>query len=78
MPYLGYYLRLVEDDRRGVLENSPISHHFTAREEELFKIGVVSFKRHATLLRQGVEGRLEDVILVEVRSIVTGVFTLHA
>jgi hypothetical protein len=68
---------LVEDDRRSILENSPLSRHFTMREEELLKINAVSFEHLTTLLRQGVEGRLEDVILVEIRSIVTGVFTLH-
>jgi hypothetical protein len=68
---------LVEDDRRSILENSPLSRHFTMREEELLKINAVSFEHLTTLLRQGVEGRLEDVILVEIRSIGTGVFTLH-
>jgi hypothetical protein len=48
------------------------------REEELSEIGEVSFERIVTLLRQGVEGGLEDVALVEVGSIVAGVFTLHA
>jgi hypothetical protein len=40
--------------------------HFATREEELFKIGMVCFKCLATLLRQGVECGLEDVVLVEV------------
>jgi hypothetical protein len=68
----------VEDDRRSVLENSPMSRHFIAREEELFMIGAVSFKCLVTHLRQGVEGSLEYVVLVEVGSVVAGVFTLHA
>jgi hypothetical protein len=68
----------VEDDRRSVLENSLMSRHFVAREEELFKIGVVSFKHLVTLLHQGVEGRLEDVVLVKVGSVVARVSTLHA
>jgi hypothetical protein len=34
---------------------------------------MVSFECLATLLRQGVEGRLDDVVLVEVGSIVAGV-----
>jgi hypothetical protein len=76
--YLGYYLGLVEDDWCSVLENSHIPRHFTTREEELLKIGVVYFERLTTLLRQGVEGGLEDVSLVEVRSVVTEVSTLHA
>jgi hypothetical protein len=55
-----------------------MSRHFTMREEELLKIGMVRFERLVTLLHQGVEGRLEDVSLVEVGSIVPGVSTLHA
>jgi hypothetical protein len=68
----------VEDDRRSVLKNSPMPHNFITREEEFFKIGVVSFKCPVTLLRQGVEGRLEDIALVEVRSVGAGVSTLDA
>jgi hypothetical protein len=49
-PYLGYYLGFVEDNRRSVLENSPVSRHLTTREEDLIKIGVVRFERLATLL----------------------------
>jgi hypothetical protein len=78
MPYLRYFLSLVEDDRYGVLENGPLSHHFAMREEEFLEIGVVSFKRHVTLLRQGVKGRLDDVVLVKVGSVGVGVSTLHA
>jgi hypothetical protein len=78
MSYLGYYLRLVEDDCRSILENSPMSRHFTMQEKELLKIGMLHFERLVTLLHQGVEGRLEDVSLVEVGSIVPGVSTLHA
>jgi hypothetical protein len=37
--------------------------HFITREEELFEIGTVNFECLATLLRQGVEGGLEDVVL---------------
>jgi hypothetical protein len=76
--YLRHYLKLGEDDRRGVLENSPSSHHLTMLKEELLKIGMARFKRLVTLLRQGVKGGLEDVALVEVRSVVAGVSPLHA
>jgi hypothetical protein len=75
--YLGYYLELVEDGRRSVLENSPVSRHLATREEELFMIGAVCFECFATLLRQGVECGFEDVALVEVRSVVVEVSTLH-
>jgi hypothetical protein len=47
--------------------------HFTTREEELFKVGVISFERLTTLLRQGVKGGLEDVALVEVGYVVARV-----
>jgi hypothetical protein len=72
------YFRLVEDDRCSISENSPLSHHVETRGGELFKIGLVSFEHLATLLHQGVEGRLEDVALVEVGFVATGVSTLHA
>jgi hypothetical protein len=75
-PYLEYYLRLVEDDWCSIPENSPLPCHFTTRGEELFEIGMVSFKRLVTLLRQGVEGGLEDVGLVDVRSVGARVSTL--
>jgi hypothetical protein len=48
------------------------------REEEFLEIGAISFKGHATILRQGVEGRLDDVVLVEVRSVGAGAPPLHA
>jgi hypothetical protein len=51
--------------------------HFTTREEELFEISVLSFECLATLLHEGVEGRLKDVVLVEVGSVGAGVSTLH-
>jgi hypothetical protein len=60
------------------LKNSPMPHHFTTREEELFKIGTVRIERLVNLLRQGFEGGFEDVALVEVGSVVPGVCTLHA
>jgi hypothetical protein len=41
-PYLGCYLSLADDDRSGVLENCPLPHHFTTREEELLEIDVKS------------------------------------
>jgi hypothetical protein len=47
-------------------------------ENKLLKIGVVRFKLLATLLHQHVEGGIDDVALVEVRSIVAKVPTLHA
>jgi hypothetical protein len=53
-------------------------HHLATQKEELLKIGTVHFKRLVTLLHPGVEDGLEDVALVEVVSVVAGVFTLHA
>jgi hypothetical protein len=78
MSYLRCYLWLVEDDRCSIPENSPLLHHFTTLEEELFEINKVSFERLATLLHQDVEGGLKHVALVEVGSVVVEVLTLHA
>jgi hypothetical protein len=55
-----------------------LSRHLATQKEELFKISAIRFERFATLLRQGVEGGLEDVALVEVGFVVAGVSTLHA
>jgi hypothetical protein len=72
------YLTLGEDDRHSVLENSSLLRHLTTQKVDLFKIGAVCFKGLATLLRQDVEGGLEDVAHVEVGSVVAGVSTIHA
>jgi hypothetical protein len=77
-PYLGYYLRLVEDDRYSIPENGSLPLYLATREEELSEIDDVSFEHMATLLRQSVEGGFEDVALVEVRSVIVGISTLHA
>jgi hypothetical protein len=77
-PYLRYYLGLVDDDRRVVLLLHPLSHHFTTQEEELLEIGMVMFKHLVTLLRQGVECRLDDVVLIEVGFVDAEVSTIHA
>jgi hypothetical protein len=68
----------MEDDRCGVPQNSPLPHHFTTREEELFEIDTVSFECLVTLLYQGVKGRLDIVVLVDVESVGAEVFTVHA
>jgi hypothetical protein len=78
VPYLRYYLGFGEDDQRSVLENHPLSHHLATQKEELLKIDVVRFERLVTLLRQGVEGGLENVALVEVGFIMARVSTLLA
>jgi hypothetical protein len=67
--YLGCYQGLVDDDRHCVLVDAPLSRHLITRLEELLEISVVSFKRLATLLHQGVKGRIHDVVLVEVGSV---------
>jgi hypothetical protein len=76
-PYLGCYLRLVEDDWCSIPENSPLPRHFATLEEEHIEIGAVRFERLTTVLHQGVKGMLEDVALVEVGSVGAGVSTLH-
>jgi hypothetical protein len=62
----------------SILENSSLSRHFATQEYELSEIDDVSFERLATLFRQCVECGVEDVALVEVRSVITGVSTIHA
>jgi hypothetical protein len=46
--------------------------------EELIHLCAVSLERLAILLRQDVIGRLDGVVLVEVRSIDVGASFLHA
>jgi hypothetical protein len=75
--YLRCYLGLANDDRRGVLEDEPLPCHLIMRVEELLQIGAVSLERFAILLRQGVKGGHDDV-LVEVRSVGARVSLLHA
>jgi hypothetical protein len=76
--YLRYYLGLVEDDRCSIPENNLLPSHLATQEEELSKISNVSFECLSTLLRQGVEGGFEDIVIVEVEYTVVRVFTLHA
>jgi hypothetical protein len=76
--YLGYYLGHVKDDRCSIPENNPLPRHLTMLEEDLSDIGDVSFERLSTILRQSVKGGFKDVFLIEVRSIIAGVSTLHA
>jgi hypothetical protein len=77
-PYLRCYLSLVDDDRRCVLDDSPLLRHLITRVEELIEIGTVSFERLAILLHQGVKGRLDDVVLIDVGSIGVRVSPLNA
>jgi hypothetical protein len=67
--YLGCYLGLADDDRCCVLEDDPLPRHLVTRVEELIQIGAVALERLATLLRHGVEGGLDDVVLVKVGSV---------
>jgi hypothetical protein len=64
--YLGYYLELMDDDQRGVLEDGLLPCHFTTQEEKFLEVSAISFKRFAILLCQGIEGRLDNVVFVEV------------
>jgi hypothetical protein len=75
--YLRCYLGLADDDWRCILEDESLPHYLT-RVEELVYIRVVRLERLAILLRQGVEGRLDDIMLIEVRSVDVGAFFLHA
>jgi hypothetical protein len=71
--YLRCYLSIADDDRRGVLEDGSLSCHLITREEDLLKIGAVSLECLITFLRQGVEGRFDDVVLNEVGFVGAGV-----
>jgi hypothetical protein len=62
--YLRCHVGLIEDDQCSISENNLLLRHFATREEKLFEISQVSFKRLVTLLHHSVEGRLEDVVLV--------------
>jgi hypothetical protein len=44
-------------------------HHLVMRVEKLLEISAVFFECLTTLLRHGVKGGLDDVILVKVRSV---------
>jgi hypothetical protein len=70
MSYLGCYLGLADDDQRCVLEDDPLPHHLITRV-------VVSLECLTILLRQGVKGGLDDIVLVEVRSVDIGASFLH-
>jgi hypothetical protein len=77
-PYLRCYLSLADDDRYCVLEDGPLPRYLITQVEELLQIGMVSLEHFASLLRQGVKGGLDDVVLVEVRSVDVGASLLHA
>jgi hypothetical protein len=69
-PYLEYYLRLVDVDRRCILLDEPMSCHLIMQQEDLIHLLVIGFKRLAILLRRVVEGRFDDdVVLIEVGSV---------
>jgi hypothetical protein len=55
-----------------------MSHHLVARVEEVIHFGVVSLERLAILLRDGIEGGFDDVVLVEVGSVGARASLLHA
>jgi hypothetical protein len=55
-----------------------MSHHLVARVEEVIHFGVVSLERLAILLREGIEGGFDDVVLVEVGSVDARASLLHA
>jgi hypothetical protein len=78
MPHLGCYLGLADDDRCCVLEDAPLSSHLVTRVEELLQISAVTLECLATFLHQGVEGGLDDAVLVKFGSIDAGASLLHA
>jgi hypothetical protein len=48
------------------------------RVEELIHLGALSLECLAILLRQCVEGGLDDIVLIEVESVDAGISFLHA
>jgi hypothetical protein len=68
----------MENDLCSILENGPLPRHLAIREEELSEIDDVSFERLSSLIRQSIKGGFEDVALIEVKSVVVGVSSLHA
>jgi hypothetical protein len=72
------YLSLADDDWRCVLEDERLPHHLVTRVEEFLQISTISLKRLVIILRQGVKGGLDDVVLVEVGSVDARASLLHA
>jgi hypothetical protein len=71
-------LNIIERKARGcILLDEPLSCHLITQQEDLIYLLVIGLECLAILLRQVVEGRLDDVALVEVRSIGAGVSFLH-
>jgi hypothetical protein len=72
------YLSPANGHQRCVLEDETLPRHLVMRVEELIHLSVVSLDHLVILLHQGVEGGLDDVVLVEVRFIDAGASFLHA
>jgi hypothetical protein len=60
------------------LRTPPLSSHLVTRVEELLQISAVTLECLATFLHQGVEGGLDDAVLVKFGSIDAGASLLHA
>jgi hypothetical protein len=63
---------------RWFCHNDSLSYHLVMGVEELLQISAMALERLGTLLHQGVKGGLDDVVLVEVRSIDARASLLHA
>jgi hypothetical protein len=55
-----------------------MSRHLVRRVEEVIHFGVVSLERLVILLREGIEGGFDDVVLFEVGSVDASASLLHA
>jgi hypothetical protein len=75
--------RFIENHPIWILEDGPLISEVVLSQrlpavEELLQISAMTLERLGTLLHQGVKGGLDDVVLVEVRSIDARASLLHA
>jgi hypothetical protein len=78
MPHLGCYLGLADDDRCCVLEDAPPVKSPRNKSRRAPPNQCVTLECLATFLHQGVEGGLDDAVLVKFGSIDAGASLLHA
>jgi hypothetical protein len=76
--YLEYYFGLTDDGECCILNDGPLPRYLITQVEKLLQTSAVSIECFVTLLHQGVQGGLDDVVLVEVGSIDAEASLLHA
>jgi hypothetical protein len=73
---VGPYLRCYR--ARCILSGEALPCHLIMRQEDLIHLLVTGLKRLVILLRQVVECKLDDVVLIDVRYIYVGTSFLHS